>query len=1028
MTYTATINVTTGIFKRTIEELNGHEEMTIELPNSVANRALVAADQSADLVWTGPVTLFEGTCTGAKHTRGMLECIVYNEAYEKLQRHQPFNTPYVETAASAVLTALGAHVGIAVAWDAGSDPDVSIRFDYANCMDVLIALAEATGNDYWTTTGPLTIHIGTRGSAKGAVSALEDSTRVLDRSRQRNSVRVRGVDATGNVIYGTASTGGADRYATFTEKKVSDQATLDALAATKLAELNTDTGPSPLAVSLLVGNALFPGDTVTLNEAHLQLVGDYRLWKVERLLDKVIIFPESPDETIEKAVWDTRKYEDLGIYIIVKITHTDQIADGLFDGIEGINKFAADFWQGTEGLTKFIDDFFTYDQIEDAVTGFWGSITDRTNWLWNDILDTAANLFNAISDVANFDQWVTNFWGGVKTFTQLIGGAGATISDFFTALYDRTILLWGDITGAISAFWGAITDRANWLWGDISGAVADFWSALTDRANWAWGDISGAISDFFGALTDRTNLLWEDVLDTAANLFGAISNVANFGQWVTNFWGGVKSFTDIIGGAGATIANFFTALFDRANWLWGDISGNIAAFWAAITDRANWLWSDISGNIAAFWGAITDRASWAWGDISGNIAAFWGAVTDRANWLYSDISDTFANWKSSITDTIGWLWSEITVTWQNILDTISSWANMLTGLGNFTWSLITVTWQNIMTTISSWANIISQVGGLTTLQVAGVLTSWATLTNASALGDLIWDTVTKTGAQVVATIANWSTVITGLGNLAWAYLTKTWQNIMSTISSWTNILSQVGAMSVAQITTTLTSWANIISSLGNLAWGYVTHTVANILDTIGSWANIVSEFGNLAWAQVTKTAANILSTLGAISAAAIQGLLTSWEQLTGGSALGDITAGEGDVVLDAYGITFKGQTLRFWDTNEVLRGTIFGVTTGAFSIYAPGWILLNPSSSGVKVNAGPMFPGADGEQSLGTVTTRWKYYTPSSNLAGRPASDDTTVGMFWRTREADPNDKDILWICMQNDASGYEWVQLGIST
>jgi len=317
MTYTATINVTTGIFKKTIEELNGHEEMTIQLPNTVANRALIAADQSADLVWSvGPVTLFEGTCTGAIHSRGMLDCIVYNEAYEILQRFQPFNTSYTATAASVILTALGAHVGIAVSWDPVPDPNVSIRFDYANPMDVLIALAESTGNDYWTTTGPLTIHIGVRGVARGAVATLENSRRTLDRAKQRNNVRIRGVDAAGNVIYGTANAGGATRYVTFTEKKPSDQVTLDALAEKKLIDVNKDTGPSPVSVSITVGNVLFPGDTVTLNEAHLQLVGDYRLWKVERFLDQVMIYPDAPDVTTDKAIWDTRKYEDLGIYII----------------------------------------------------------------------------------------------------------------------------------------------------------------------------------------------------------------------------------------------------------------------------------------------------------------------------------------------------------------------------------------------------------------------------------------------------------------------------------------------------------------------------------------------------------------------------------------------------------------------------------------------------------------------------------------------------------------------------------------
>jgi len=37
------------------------------------------------------------------------------------------------------------------------------------------------------------------------------------------------------------------------------------------------------------------------------------------------------------------------------------------------------------------------------------------------------------------------------------------------------------------------------------------------------------------------------------------------------------------------------------------------------------------------------------------------------------------------------------------------------------------------------------------------------------------------------------------------------------------------------------------------------------------------------------------------------------------------------------------------------------------------------------------------------------------------------VGLFWATREVGAF-KEKLWWCAQNDAAGYEWVQLGITT
>ncbi len=86
---------------------------------------------------------------------------------------------------------------------------------------------------------------------------------------------------------------------------------------------------------------------------------------------------------------------------------------------------------------------------------------------------------------------------------------------------------------------------------------------------------------------------------------------------------------------------------------------------------------------------------------------------------------------------------------------------------------------------------------------------------------------------------------------------------------------------------------------------------------------------------------------------------------------GKAYAGAGAVILDTDGITVKGEKIEFQDAGGVRRGTIYGVNTGAFTIFSEDFILLAPGANGTKVNAGPVFPGADGTQDLGKPGARW---------------------------------------------------------
>jgi len=90
------------------------------------------------------------------------------------------------------------------------------------------------------------------------------------------------------------------------------------------------------------------------------------------------------------------------------------------------------------------------------------------------------------------------------------------------------------------------------------------------------------------------------------------------------------------------------------------------------------------------------------------------------------------------------------------------------------------------------------------------------------------------------------------------------------------------------------------------------------------------------------------------------------------AADGKAYAGAGAVILDASGVTIKGQKIEFQDTGGDRRGTIYGVNDGSLTIFSEDFILLLPGANGTKVDAGPVFGGADGVQDLGKVGTRWR--------------------------------------------------------
>lgn len=241
LTPPATWTLLAAKFNQTVEELNGHEEATITLANTSENRALVAANQTVRISYDSNV-IFTGQLAALDYGATNLKCVLYNECFETMKR-KTITDNYTDTAANTILGDICAAAGVT----AGTCPStpLSVRFDMAYCFDAAKFLAESLNSDY--SSSGTTFNIAPRGSLKTATN-ITVKNRGVDRSKKRDKVYVRGVDDMGLEVIGEAGTG--TDVAVYNEKKASDKATLDALAAKYLAELNTESRGAPIVVPI----------------------------------------------------------------------------------------------------------------------------------------------------------------------------------------------------------------------------------------------------------------------------------------------------------------------------------------------------------------------------------------------------------------------------------------------------------------------------------------------------------------------------------------------------------------------------------------------------------------------------------------------------------------------------------------------------------------------------------------------------------------------------------------------------------
>ena len=188
--------------------------------------------------------------------------------------------------------------------------EVAVRFDEAYCYDAAMFLCDCLNQDHSTSNGT-TFNIAARGSLKTATH-VKIKDRECDRAKLRDKVRVKGVDVSGLEIVGEAGTG--TNVAVYREKKASDVATLNALAAKYLAELNTDARGTPVTIPIDEGYNIYPGDTIAVTNAQYNISGTLRFFRVAKKPTRIEGQLEKAKTSLEQIILDVRKYQDLGIY------------------------------------------------------------------------------------------------------------------------------------------------------------------------------------------------------------------------------------------------------------------------------------------------------------------------------------------------------------------------------------------------------------------------------------------------------------------------------------------------------------------------------------------------------------------------------------------------------------------------------------------------------------------------------------------------------------------------------------------
>jgi hypothetical protein len=299
-----------AVWDQTNEELDGDCYATFYLANTSENRALIQQDLLV-AVWFDDTLVFSGTLSGGDLGSRRIKAVIYDTVMLTLDEAEPVSGVYDQKAASTIAADIVAGTGITLG-DCPSTP-VSVVLYNANRLDVFKFLADALNLNLFSTIGT-TINLAVRGD--GVVwtpSSISVSNRGLDRSKQRTKVIIRGLDCFGRHILGVAGSG--TKVKTFSNNSVTDEATLNGLAAKKLSELNTDSSGAPVSVLITIGKSYAPGDSVTVVEYQYLLNGTYRIKQLNKTRTNVKLQLDKFRKSIDRSIEELRSWEDQGIYL-----------------------------------------------------------------------------------------------------------------------------------------------------------------------------------------------------------------------------------------------------------------------------------------------------------------------------------------------------------------------------------------------------------------------------------------------------------------------------------------------------------------------------------------------------------------------------------------------------------------------------------------------------------------------------------------------------------------------------------------
>ena len=295
--------------EQTSEELDGDCVASFWIANSAENRALIQQDLLVN-IWFDDELQFSGTLCGGDIKSSKIKAVLYDTVMLALDEAEPVTGVYDQKPASTIAADLVAGTGISV----GSCPAtaLSVVLYHANRLDCFKFLSAALNLDLYSTNGT-TINLALKGA--GVVwtpSSISVSNRGLDRSKQRTKVIVRGLDCWGNHILGVAGTG--TKVKAFSQNTVTDEATLNGIAAKKLCEVNTDSSGAPVSVLITVGKEYNVGDSVSVVNAQYLLNGTYRIMQMNKTRLQVKMQLDKFRKSIDRTIEELRSWEDQGIY------------------------------------------------------------------------------------------------------------------------------------------------------------------------------------------------------------------------------------------------------------------------------------------------------------------------------------------------------------------------------------------------------------------------------------------------------------------------------------------------------------------------------------------------------------------------------------------------------------------------------------------------------------------------------------------------------------------------------------------